>query len=254
MPEEIEEVVENVPQNTALVAVGAGLGGLLVGAAVSHILTKRHLQTQYQQFADEEIRLMREEYFEAKEIVQVTKPELDDILVENGYKPAEGKITVEEATPEGIADAVNRNVFEEEEPSEAELGRPVWDYPTEYRKRSEASPYVLHHDEFVQNERDYMQSTLTYYAGDDVLTDERDTIIDDRDELVGLENLDRFGEGSEDPEIVYVRNPVREIDLEIVRSDGTYAKEVHGLDSEEELQHSARIPRRHAKFDDDEGR
>jgi len=50
-----------------------------------------------------------------------------------------------------------------------------------------------------------------------------------------------------------VRNPVRELDMEITRSSGTFAQEVHGL-GDDELQHSARMPRRHRGYDDDEGR
>jgi hypothetical protein len=60
-----------------------------------------------------------------------------------------------------------------------------------------------------------------------------------RGDLVGDDNL-RFGYGSNDSNMVYVRNPRIEMDMEIVRSQGTYTKEVLGFDDEAELKHSGR--------------
>jgi hypothetical protein len=55
---------------------------------------------------------------------------------------------------------------------------------------------------------------------------------DNRDNLVGDKNLDRFGHGSNDAFIVYIRNDQLEIVYEVVLSPNSYAEEVHGFSHE----------------------
>ena len=114
--------------------------------------------------------------------------------------------------------------------------------------RQDDVPYVIHKDEYFNNERDYEQITLTYFEGDDVLSDSNDTPIDDQDAMVCLGNLGKFGHGSGDPNVVYVRNVELELEIEIVHSDGLYSEEVHGI-PDDELKHSDRRKRR--QRDDD---
>ena len=52
-----------------------------------------------------------------------------------------------------------------------------------------------------------------------------------------------------DPNTVYIRNPRLEVDYEVIRSEGTFAQEVHGF-SGDDLQHSERR-RRRRRFDDE---
>jgi hypothetical protein len=94
--------------------------------------------------------------------------------------------------------------------------------------RAEKHAYVIHLDERGQ-EDGYDEITLTYYQGDDVLCDAEDKVVDDQERVVGVENLDKFGHGSNDVNVVYVRNDAMQLDIEIVKSDKTYAEEVHGL-------------------------
>ena len=128
-----------------------------------------------------------------------------------------------------------------------------WDYEVETAQRSEELPYVIHRDEYNNETPDgFDQYTLTYFEGDDVLCRDDDTVIEDQDSVVGLGNLTKFGHGSGDPNIVYVRNHELRVDLEVVHSDGKYATEVHGF-QDDELQHSSmrrRSPRR-SEYDAD---
>lgn len=126
-------------------------------------------------------------------------------------------VTVEvEETPD------KRNVFVN--------GRPLvddeWNMEAEEARRVPEVPYVINHDEFMENTFEHSQTSLTYFSGDDVLTDERDVMIPDVDSLVGPDSLSRFGHGSRDPRIVYVRNERNETDYEIRLSDGKFAEEV----------------------------
>lgn len=94
--------------------------------------------------------------------------------------------------------------------------------------REPGRPYVISVTEFTDNETQYGQNSISYYQGDDVLADERDQPIPDIEYIVGRKNL-RFGDGSGDPNIVFVRNDELEVDFEVCQSLGTYAEEVLGV-------------------------
>lgn len=126
-----------------------------------------------------------------------------------------------------------------------------WDFAKEMRSRTGKTRYVIHLNEFKETPEAFAQISLTWYAGDNTLCDERDVVIDNVDDLVGLENLQQFGRGSEDGNIVYVRNSEYLCDIEILKSPGTHAHEVLG----QELRHSAdeaRRTRSRARSFDDE--
>lgn len=94
--------------------------------------------------------------------------------------------------------------------------------------RSAEHPYVISYDEYEEAEGDFSQTTLTYYEGDNVLTDERDQPIPNIDSVVG-ENSMQFGLASGDKNIVFVRNHELEADFEIARHQGYYSQEVLGV-------------------------
>lgn len=117
-----------------------------------------------------------------------------------------------------------------------------WDYEQEILARAalpDDVPYVISIEEYMQNENDWHQTNLTYYAGDDVLVDENDTPIPNKEKIVG--EL-KFGHGSNDANIVYIRNPKMSIEWEVVYDRGSYQEEVLGLEIEKaypsELRHS----------------
>lgn len=118
-----------------------------------------------------------------------------------------------------------------------------WDQEREEASRVAEHPYIISHDEHLENAFEHGQNTLTYYAGDQILVDERQQPIEDVEAVVGIENL-RFGHGSRDASIVYIRNERIELDLEVVRDSGTYVEEVLG--------HEPPTPRlRHGRRGDD---
>lgn len=119
---------------------------------------------------------------------------------------------------------------------------PGWDWENEQKHRLGTEPYILHKTEFLEQETDYDQQTLTYYAGDDKLTDERDVPLYNVSEVVG--SCLQWGHGSGDPNVVYIRNDKLHAEYEVVKHDGRFEVEVLGLDEqteyeEAELKHSA---------------
>lgn len=227
--------------------VGAGLGG-----ALGYFLTRRKLETKYNEIAEAEIAEMRK-YYKDKSVVfenKVEKPKLEDLVRKQGYS-AEPPMAV--TPPTSVVDAAKEateeeddprpelseeNVFEKPPVTKEEVGMPLiendWNYQRELQRRSPIRPYVIHRDEKDENEV-YDTVTYTYYEEDDVLCNEGDDVIgkDERDALIGEANLERFGHGSGDASIVYIRNDKLEMQMEVVRSPNSYAEEVHGFQHSE---------------------
>jgi len=115
-----------------------------------------------------------------------------------------------------------------------------WDFDSEQSTRTKEAPYIIHKDEFDADERGFTQATLTYYAIDDVITDSLDSKIGGNWRAL-LGEL-RFGHGSEDPNVVYIRNEQTEMEYEVCYTNESYEQEHGGLiydpNDPEELRHS----------------
>lgn len=202
-------------------------------AAISHILTRKHYRAKYEQIAEEEI-AQAKVYFKDQYDLISKKEEFDtpeDALKHFGHRlEKEGyKESAEEAAAETQVDAepvVTNNIFVDSKPISSDF-----DYDEEIAKRTEDEPYIITREEFLGDERGYDQLAVTYYEEDDILAAEDDSLIEDADDVVGEENLTRFGHGSKDNRVVYVRNEILEAEYEIVKSNGSWAKEVMGFDS-----------------------
>ena len=149
------------------------------------------------------------EAFEQR-LIDEAKQEVDGVKQKLG-------IFEEEDEPDEEEEVITMNIFSENESSASSAGG-----------RDTNRPFILSAREFEDGELDYSQNTLTYYEGDDVLTDERDQPIHHLQKIVGSENL-KFGEMSDDPNIVYIRNNELEVDFEVCRSKGTFTEEVLGF-------------------------
>lgn len=211
------------------------LGGS-VGSLITAVVMRRLIETKYNQLAEAEISEMRE-HFRAKQVVADEKPDLERIVEERGYvPPPPGGLNVVQP----VIDVEPIELEEEDDEDEVKnIFKDGWNYEVELALRSADKPYVIHQDEY--SDRGFSGVTLTYYEGDDILCDEHNKPIDNKDQLIGEENLARFGHGSGNPNIVYIRNELLSIDIELLKDDGSYVEKLHGL------KHSDR-PRRH-RFD-----
>lgn len=108
-----------------------------------------------------------------------------------------------------------------------------WNYEEELRKRDPKAPYVIHKDEFFNEERDFHQSTLTWYDGDKTLADEDEKPVYNYHEVIG-DML--FGHGSGDPNVFYVRNERLRAEYEILYDERRFEVEVLGLQMEHEVE------------------
>lgn len=235
---EIVETVERIPrlrlngttkkQQILILGVTAGVSAVVTGAIVWKVVQKRET-LRYEAILEQELAETRAFY------QGLQKPDLKEL----GAKLQEGmldsnsltkaveaikqydKVGSEEAPPKEVPESVTTNIFVEGQPMVAD----DFDYDAELPLRSVDTPYVISHDEFMQGEKEYVQSSLRWFDGDDILTDDKNVPIDEVDMVVG-ECVHKFGHGSKDPRIVYVRNERMEVDFEVVKDDGTYAEYV----------------------------
>ena len=236
--EDVEEKTRQVARTLTKNRIGFYALGMGVGAVTGYFVAKRMLQTKYSQIADDEIAEMREHYQAKTRALEAeaAKRPVDEIVKERGYfvededeappmavQPPPAVVETEEEEPPIIAPEP-QNLFQEAEITHE------WDWHEERKKRSPDIPYVIHYDERFDTE-EYSDVTLTYYDGDGVICNERDDIVDpnDVDRLLGEKNLERFGHGSNDASIVYIRNDDLQIIYEVVKSPNSYAEEVHGF-------------------------
>jgi len=260
---------------TGVVAAAAFAGGVAAG----YHLSKKKLRLHYEEVASAEIaeararyRVVRNEDYATPEeaIAALMTPEEqaevrqgEDLIEELGYSAPKqddetlGTVTKVTTDEDGVTVDVNLTEVGEEVVVKHNLlvnNAPIeaddWDFDVEMLKRTDPTvPYIIEHDEFFENESGYDQTSLAYFSADGVLTDSADEVIRDSDATVGDDNLTRFGHGSRDENIVYVRNDKLETDFEIAYSAGSYTHEVLGLDHV--VQHSdRRITRRRQRLED----
>ena len=107
------------------------------------------------------------------------------------------------------------------------------DYSDVGKEEDKPAPYVISPDEFGGVE-EYEKISLSYYA-DGILADDDDEVMENADEIVGLDSLTHFGEYEDDS--VFVRNDVMKCDYEILLDHRNYkdvVTHVQSLDTEEQ--------------------
>jgi hypothetical protein len=149
---------------------------------------------------------------------------------------------VEDEIPEDAV--ITKNVFKD-----AKSANSFFDYDEEVPLRQPDKPYIITEEEFDQNEPDFISTSLTYYEEDGILADEQDVPIEDSDRMVGDANLMRFGHGAKNRDKLYIRNEVLDLNFDITRSTGSFAREVHNFQGS--LEHSERRPRHQRHWRDD---
>lgn len=115
-----------------------------------------------------------------------------------------------------------------------------WDHDIELSQRNGVDPYIIHADEYIEDEMGFTQETVTFYEGDEIMVDSHETPMYGWARIMG--EL-RFGHGSKDPNVVYIRNEGIEMEWEVLRHTGSYSIEVRGLEADEEVEEEIRHSR-----------
>ena len=183
--------------------------GLVVGSVVTWKMTK----DKYEQWANDEIRMMRE-YYNRKEKEYYEEEDLDE-------EPIEAEVRTERNTKPDLTEYTSRlnesgytdyseisKKDEKEEDDESDM---------------EEKPYVISPEEFGDFD-DYETIELTYYKNGYV-TDDQDILMsnDEVEEAIGWNNITRMGEYEEDA--LHVRNEKRKTDYEILQVFDDYRED-----------------------------
>ena len=223
------EAISIVVKNNPVAIAGAVVGGAIVGAVVSHFVTKLHLSLKYEAILNEELEKTAAHYatrvanlkkqdgkvendVDKTTIINVKKAE--DISVKSGYTPYHK--VAEVTKPDGPSSTIEHGYL---------------DYDAEEKKKLKHQPYILDGYTFELNEEEHDQVVLTYYKEDEVLTSEDDQPISNWREIIGHDNL-KFGHGSDDPDVVHIRNDRLNTDYQVFLNIGSYVKEILGLEEE----------------------
>lgn len=224
--EELSQATRRINTRSAGIFIGGCAVGLVVGFYLGHRWNKEKIKAEAFKESEEEVARMRE-YYQQKVLVAEPKPSVEEVIEEKGYErplkpPVPGLVDPTPVTPPPV-------VIYEGGKDKAE----GWNYEEELDKRiNSQTPYIIHQDEFNANETGYDKVTYTYYAGDDVMVDEENGHpLPHGDLVVGVENL-RFGHGTDDIDVVYVRNNDLKLEMEICRSHESYEEKFLGIHRE----------------------
>lgn len=183
--------------------------GLVMGSVVTWKMTK----DKYEQWANDEIRTMRE-YYNQKEEEYYEEEDLDE-------EPIEAEVRTERSTKPDLTEYTSRlnesgytdyseisKKDEKEEDDESDM---------------EEKPYIISPEEFGDFD-DYETIELTYYKNGYV-TDDQDILMsnDEVEEAIGWNNITHMGEYEEDA--LHVRNEKRKTDYEILQVFDDYRED-----------------------------
>jgi hypothetical protein len=217
--------------------------GCLVGGLSTYKIVKDRFEKQY----TEEVLAYREHiratYFSPTEamedstpaevVMSETKPAVNDETPYNkiarNYSNIANKQDIESVMRErGLVRDPSPQDDEAEDDEEDNLEeRPIQDITLG------EGVYIIPTQDYVEEYNNNDKLTITYYAGDDVLTDDKDSPIDDVDATIGVGTLNKFGFRSNSPNTVYVRNHRLAIDFEVVRVEDSFRSAVLGYEEEE---------------------
>jgi hypothetical protein len=232
----VEEVADNLEEaaqatrRLSALPVGYILGGAVVGLGVGlyfgYRWNKKKIRAEAFKESEEEIARIREHYHQ-KAIAAVQKPDVEELIEEKGYdRPL--RAPVPGVLEPGLVNAATLKDDVDE--------KPVWNYQREldHRLANPDDPYVIHQEEYMAMETGYRQVAYTYYALDDVLVGEdEEHPLPHADLIVGLNNL-QFGHGTDDEDVVFVRNNEHKLEMEICRLHKSYEEEILGVENSEE--------------------
>jgi hypothetical protein len=231
-------------ENPTATATAVSVLSLLTGAGSCFLIVSKRLEAKYEEISSEEIAAAREYYKKLYKAEEYSSPEAmaeslgittptetssdsDEaksslaLLREYQGRIPEAEVETEPQEKEVVVEQTI-NIFanaERQDPS-------IW-----AEDQASGRPHIISTDEYMHGDTDYSQTTLVWFQGDGVLVDADEKPIPDAevDAIVGEDNMLRFGHGSGDPNIVYIRNDRREAEYEVVLDKKSYSADVLGL-------------------------
>lgn len=231
-------------------AVVLVIGGAAIGSGVTALILKK----KYVARAEEEIASVRDAYLKRlnemeAEFDQERKNEGKSPVAPVEKHPEEADVPLERVVPsnetlrkayhkmsspnpetvEGLKEANEALGYSRKED---EVKEPVARVVVRSEEEDPDTPFVIPVQAYMDNEELFDQFVLTYYVGDNTLIyEDSDRVVEDVDQTVGFHNLHNFGVESGNDDTVYVRNPKKQTEYEILRDEGKYSEDTLGVDT-----------------------
>lgn len=191
--------------NKYIIMAAVGIGSAAAGAAAGYIYAREKFYAELDSIVEEKVSSTKEFY---QNLVENSQGEiLSESLSDDGEDAPD--------TEENLARVVNIQRIEYNKILTSEGYSPAEETPPD-DQRDEIE--MIGEDDFNDNESDYDQGWLKYYA-DGVFTDSTDSIvIADIHDLIGTDDP-HFGDMSVTSNLAHFRNHVREVDYEVERMD-----------------------------------
>lgn len=230
--------------------------GVLIGGFVGFVVTQRVLKEKYDALLDEEVLRLKEYYrqddvdedseawnaanepYDPEELDRMSNEELvkmnEDLQRDLVAKGRNSKIIQELSYSEEDPDVLEVRPEEEHRKMTIEEATPIDPSDEKLQEmialRTPDTPYVITIDEFMEDyPEDYDKISVTYFDGDGNLSDSRERIIPEVEEIIGSDALTKFGLFSKDKNIVYVRNEKIRTDFEVALDQRSYVEVIAGL-------------------------
>ena len=147
------------------------------------------------------------------------------------YEPP---VHIPEAMLDKVASAdtpVPFNVLDAATPDEVE----EWDWDKEvlYREQNPQGPYAIHEDEYASGSANFHIQEMLYYAVDQIVCEQLDPRSMMYDHALKLGDV-KFGYGTHDVDVAFVRNPQHRTDYQITQMHDSYTESVMGIVADDE--------------------
>ena len=260
--------------NKSVIAIFAAFAA---GAAVSYFVTRKLLEEQYAQIAQEEIDSVKEIFGRTpvSDDMYDKKDEAPHSVDDEEYADRQesrinpnasmtrsslslGAVKSEQAKQNYHLIGAQTNgdkvepAYEEDEDKDEESDYPqseVYDgQERDLTHIDRTQPYVISGEEYTDEFEHHDKISLYYYVLDDTLANEREEVMDDIDGTVGWEVFKVL----EMQNCAWVRNEPLGIDYEICAVRNSYAQAVHGIRQDENLSPRERYLRQQKRREKDE--
>ena len=192
--------------------VGVFSAGLLTGVVATHLI----LQRKYDALLAAEIEDVKRVYKKVAEKEPTAEIELE-------IQPDSVKPWVQEVVEE-------RNLYStmlDEEGYEGNEPPPTPTHDVPDKEQQHYTPYPISLDQWLE-ETGQEKVTLAYFIGDESVVDDTDRPVEDFETIIGTQFRDWFGYLSEDDDTVFIRNESLNMDIEVMREEGTYLDALGG--------------------------
>lgn len=217
-----------------LVGTSCGIAGLGIGLGVGRFLASR----EYSRRLEAEVTKTQDHYYRRGLVAGrsgYAHQRAETPLGDDGDGAEDGEFGSPPWDPDGGANALAATFLEggssevsadlegegsdSGDPGDAGDGEPVHWPPL---NRDTKKPYVISLEEFSDVEEGWEQITITWFEADGVLVDDKETPIPNILTTIGPLSRESFGNMSEDPNILYIRNHNLQVDFEVILDARAY--------------------------------